>query len=531
MAVVFNTNTAASIASNNLSASTALLQKSLMRLSSGCKIVNASDDAGGVAVAVRLNAAAKRSGVTISNIGNSIAFLQQQDSVFKTMGKMLERMSELQSLTLDATKSTSDLANYASEFNTLRSQLVTIQTTKYNGLNVIGADSNLNVSTSETGESYAISTGITTNIGGYDSLEISGSPGIPGGSAYYKSIRGDNPANASYVSGGSSELHINAIPITFDNDTISSMQEKINAQSGTTHVTVALDSTKTKFVFTSSVTGDNTIDFSGSEAEAMDALGLAGDEAFVNRPGVLLYSGNGTDRIEGVHQVLRPKPGAGYFLSDELAPDDIAIINGVVINLRPTLDPEPVPGHPTIENVRDFFNAKENQTKVHVSIESVSINSSRFVLTSNVSGPNKIIVVASDGAHTGHLGNEFVGFDDGNTEGADIYLVETTAGTLDQIAENPEGSSVDAPSALQAKIDLLSKARAVNGADQSVLGYRAELSTACKANYEAAVSRIIDVDVAEESTQLARWNTLVQAGTAIIAQANASTQSALSLLK
>ncbi|MCX6937802.1 MAG: flagellin, partial [Verrucomicrobia bacterium] len=39
-----------------------------------------------------------------------------------------------------------------------------------------------------------------------------------------------------------------------------------------------------------------------------------------------------------------------------------------------------------------------------------------------------------------------------------------------------------------------------------------------------------DVDVAEESTQLARWNTLVQAGTAMLSQANGSSQTALRLL-
>ena len=60
MPVVINTNSAAAIASNNLSTSSAMLQKSLNRLSSGSKIVNASDDAGGVAVAQRLTAAAKR---------------------------------------------------------------------------------------------------------------------------------------------------------------------------------------------------------------------------------------------------------------------------------------------------------------------------------------------------------------------------------------------------------------------------------------------------------------------------------------
>jgi flagellin len=72
--------------------------------------------------------------------------------------------------------------------------------------------------------------------------------------------------------------------------------------------------------------------------------------------------------------------------------------------------------------------------------------------------------------------------------------------------------------------------RANNGAEQSRLGFAQELLTANKANLEAANSRITDVDVASESTQLARWNILTQSGTAMLAQANQSAQSALRLL-
>jgi len=57
------------------------------------------------------------------------------------------------------------------------------------------------------------------------------------------------------------------------------------------------------------------------------------------------------------------------------------------------------------------------------------------------------------------------------------------------------------------------------------------LNAANKANYESAISKIMDVDVAEESTQLARWNTLVQAGTAMVAQANGQSQNVLTLLR
>jgi flagellin len=51
-----------------------------------------------------------------------------------------------------------------------------------------------------------------------------------------------------------------------------------------------------------------------------------------------------------------------------------------------------------------------------------------------------------------------------------------------------------------------------------------------KINLESANSRIVDVDVAAESSQLARFSILQQAGTAMLAQANMSTQSILRLI-
>ena len=68
MSVVINTNYAASVAANNLSASNAMLQRSLNRLSSGSKIVSPSDDAGGLAVSMKLSASAKRQGAAIAVI-------------------------------------------------------------------------------------------------------------------------------------------------------------------------------------------------------------------------------------------------------------------------------------------------------------------------------------------------------------------------------------------------------------------------------------------------------------------------------
>jgi len=139
MAVVINTNYAATVASNNLATSNSMLQRSLNRLSSGSKIVNPSDDAGGLAVSMKLSAAAKRQGATNTNIGNSVSFLQTQDGALKVAAKVLNRMSELKTLYADPTKSSSDLGNYDSEFTELQTQLTDIAGESFNSVTLFGS--------------------------------------------------------------------------------------------------------------------------------------------------------------------------------------------------------------------------------------------------------------------------------------------------------------------------------------------------------------------------------------------------------
>jgi flagellin len=68
-----------------------MLQKSLNRLSSGSKIVSPADDAGGLAVSMKLSAAAKRQGAVSNNVANAVSLLQAQDGVLGATGKILNR--------------------------------------------------------------------------------------------------------------------------------------------------------------------------------------------------------------------------------------------------------------------------------------------------------------------------------------------------------------------------------------------------------------------------------------------------------
>ena len=151
MSVVINTNFAATYAANNLSAASSMMQKSLNRLSSGTKIVDPADDAGGLAVSMRLSSAARRSGAAITNINNSISFLQTQDGTLKVTGKVLDRISELKTLYADPTKNPEDLANYDAEFNQLQDELTSLAAEKFNAIALFGTDGDLSTAVSEDG--------------------------------------------------------------------------------------------------------------------------------------------------------------------------------------------------------------------------------------------------------------------------------------------------------------------------------------------------------------------------------------------
>lgn len=149
MPVVINTNFAATIAANNLTASNTALQRSLNRLSSGSKIVNPADDAGGLAVSMKLSAAAVRQGAIATNIGNASSFLQTQDGVLKVAGKVLDRMGELKTLYSDPTKNADDLKNYDAEFEALSKQLLALTNEEFNGVKLFGSGDGLQVFVTE----------------------------------------------------------------------------------------------------------------------------------------------------------------------------------------------------------------------------------------------------------------------------------------------------------------------------------------------------------------------------------------------
>jgi len=187
VSITINSNQAASYSALSMQRANNLLTKSLQRLSSGKRIVSPSDDAGGLAVGMKIESSLKRAQASRLNTQNGISFLQMQDGVLKVAGEILDRMAELKSFSNDVSKSVSDRETYNHEFNELQQELHTLKAQKFNGVSLFATsepDNNpLKINTSDDGLGQKIElsrTGLFENLKskfGKDSVLNTGSHG------------------------------------------------------------------------------------------------------------------------------------------------------------------------------------------------------------------------------------------------------------------------------------------------------------------------------------------------------------------
>ena len=173
MPLTINTNSAAAKANMHLARNNDMLRKSLNRLSSGSRIVQPVDDAGGLAVSMKLESAITRLSGAQVNVQNAISFLEVQDGVMEAAGKILNRMIELKGLSEDVMKNDSDKDNYNREFQDLQLQIYDMAQVQFNGVSLfaittsdaaagnakigeLGSDNTLSVFTSAEGSSGTI---------------------------------------------------------------------------------------------------------------------------------------------------------------------------------------------------------------------------------------------------------------------------------------------------------------------------------------------------------------------------------------
>ena len=148
MPLSISTNIAADKANYYLGYNSDKMQESIKRLASGKKLTSPVQDPGNLSVSMKLNASINRLGGAMTNSQNGISFLEVQDGMLETVGKILDRMSELKGLAAqDPMKSAMDKFSYNNEFKDLQLQLHSISQEQFNGVSLFANTSHADPNT------------------------------------------------------------------------------------------------------------------------------------------------------------------------------------------------------------------------------------------------------------------------------------------------------------------------------------------------------------------------------------------------
>ena len=165
-----------------------------------------------------------------------------------------------------------------------------------------------------------------------------------------------------------------------------------------------------------------------------------------------------------------------------------------------------------LDNTLTIYTSAEGAIGSKVSIHKSLLLSA---LTFNTNGTQASVAYgsAANGSATGEETAKFVATFATASGGTFIDLADISVGVITKALEN------------------IAFLRAQNGGVHSRLAFNAESLVTQKTNMRAALGRMVDVDMAEETTNLAKYQVLSQASASILAQANANTEIALMLLR
>jgi flagellin len=248
------------------------LQKSLQRLSSGSRINSSSDDAGGLAVSMKLSAAIRRTEATQANVNNALSLLQTQDGVLKSADKVVTRMAELVQLSTDVTKSTADRSLYQTEFQSLQSQLQSMQREAFNGVSLFTAGDN----------NTTIANGTLTVVTSEDGIQTIGASQLDFAviREYVGTASGDSIDNALSMANVFQNITTAAAAITTINNAIQSLAT-LRATNGSEQV---------RLTFASDMLAINKVNLESANSRIAD-VDIASESANLARFNILQQAG------------------------------------------------------------------------------------------------------------------------------------------------------------------------------------------------------------------------------------------------
>lgn len=582
MALSVNTNVTSLTVQKNLNKAGDALSTSMTRLSSGLKINSAKDDAAGLQMANRLTSQTKGMAVAINNANNGSSIAQTAEGAMQESTNILQRLRELALQASNGDKTDDDRAALQQEFTAKSGELNRIaQTTTFGGRNIldgsfqnvgfqVGADANQTI-TFGMGDVSA-----TSLKGSYGSANVAGSTtqlmGSVTGAAV--NLQGATPAGstttpfvqtgATYAApapGTSQTFQINGKDVTVGaGATIDQALASIQ-NAGIAGVTASKNAGGDALILTSSssiaITGNNTVLGAATASGGVSTPGTAVDGTLGSKAEININGSNvtfaGTETMAEIADAINTANTADKFgVTASVTTDGrlkLDSADGKAINLTngtgaaanggagalAKLGLTPGTTQATLNKATSIsLNGTDVKFSAGSSMADIvsSINSASTGVTASINkddGTLKLFSTGNINIADGSAGTGLAALGL-STAPASTTSIQTQSSVADLsiLKADDAQKTIQALSGAIAQIDTQ---RAALGAVQNRFDSTVANLQSISENSTAALGRVQDTDFAAEAAQLTKQQTLQQASTAILSQANQLPSAVMKLLQ
>jgi len=586
MAQVINTNSLSLLTQNNLNKSQSSLSSAIERLSSGLRINSAKDDAAGQAIANRFTSNIKGLTQASRNANDGISIAQTTEGALSEINNNLQRVRELSVQATNGTNSQSDLDSIQNEITQRLSEIDRVSgQTQFNGVKVLASDSSMKIQVgANDGETITIDLKeITSKTLGLDGFNVNGK-----GEVANKAATADSLTLAGFTKAGTANADGST---TFSKDVTNKAATAANVLASVKDDST-LNFAGTGNGLGVAATGGNYSYDAASKSYSFDATGVttanalnklapnAGDTfsakvtigaksqdvnvskdgtitttdgkaLFLDEKGNLTQTGSGTT-IAATGMTITTAGGVTQAAKDAAFNTAYAtdITGGGTAGSAATAGAAAAAAVPTPAS------ALVNVTGAKVSAAEMAgaIGSSNYSVTDGTGAgvyavTGGAVTFDADGAGGGaavaaytdiegkltttdkETVNYFAQANGNVTNATGSRIYQTEDGKITTEATTKSESTSDPLKALDKALAKVDSLRSDLGAVQNRFDSTITNLGNTVNNLTSARSRIEDADYATEVSNMSRAQILQQAGTSVLAQANQTTQSVLSLLR
>ena len=497
---VVGTNLGAIVARDNMAKFNAEMDQAIERLSSGSRINSARDDAAGMAIVSKMTAQVNGLSGAIKNSVDAQKLIDTTEGAHLEVTNILQRLRELAVQSSNDTNDALDRTFIKSESTALIAEIDRItQQTTWNGFNIMNGDFSSKQFQVGSNANEDITVSVTTtasaSIGNY---QANGETGVYTGAA--DTIAAHTLTVSGFV--GSADATVAA------NGSAEDAAAAINALTASTGVTAEAKTTA-KFG-TMSATGTVTFNIGSATADKEAAISVAVTDvsdlrgikdainAVAGTTGITAEMSSGTN----ASMVLTHQQGADIMISDFLVGDAATTMKLAGFDTDGTVTTSSGGTEVTLQSTAGTDAFDDAVVNGHLQLNS-----------------HKTFTVTSSNT---------------TTEQGFFDTTATSTSSLSAISAIDIGTAANAESAITAidgALNGINAARSDLGAVSNRLDATISNLTNIVANTEASISNIQDADFALETSNMTKAQILNQAATSMLAQANASKQSILSLLQ